>query len=168
MVQHIGSFPSPRPPLEESIPQKKQHNDPQPREGPILLQQQFPIDPHRRPLIFPTIFPQPLTHIAHPLQTIPPVQQILNILRHDLGHIPQLIIQFIQILRGAGVLVGFLGALDEGVEFDEGVGAAGGGKVLGGGVGGCEFGGEVGEVGEGEFARVGAVADGEEADGGGD
>lgn len=36
------------------------------------------------------------------------------------------------------------------------------------GVGGCEFGGEVGEVGEGEFAGVGAVADGEEADGGGD
>ena len=36
------------------------------------------------------------------------------------------------------------------------------------GIGGCEFGGEVGEVGEGEFARVGFLADAEEADGVGD
>ena len=32
------------------------------------------------------------------------------------------------------------------------------------GVGGCELGGEVGEVGEGEFARVRGVGYGEEAD----
>lgn len=61
-------------------------------------------------------------------------------------------------------MVGFLGALDEGVELDEGVGSQCWGEVLRGGVGGCEFGGEVGEVGEGEFARVGFIADAEEAD----
>ena len=32
-------------------------------------------------------------------------------------------------------MVGFFGALDEGVEFDEGVGGVGGGEVLGGVVG---------------------------------
>jgi hypothetical protein len=37
--------------------------------------------------------------------------------------------------------------------------------VLGGGIGGGEFGGEVGEVGEGEFSGVGFGADAEEADG---
>ena len=46
-------------------------------------------------------------------------------------------------------MVGLFGALDEGVEVDEGVGTAGGGEVVCGGVGCCEFGGEVGEVGEG-------------------
>lgn len=55
--------------------------------------------------------------------------------------------------------------MDEGVELDEGIGAQSGGEVLLGGVGGGEFGGEVGEVGEGEFAGVGAVADAEKADG---
>ena len=65
-------------------------------------------------------------------------------------------------------MVGFLRALDEGVELDEGVGPQGGRLVRAGGVGGGELGGEVGEVGEGEFARVGLFADGEEADAGGD
>ena len=46
-------------------------------------------------------------------------------------------------------MVGFLGTLDEGVEFDEGVGAARGRQIGGGIVGGCELGGEVGEVGKG-------------------
>lgn len=109
-----------------------------------------------------------MTHIAHPLQTISPVQQILDVLRHHLRHIPQLIVQLVEILGCTGILVCFLGALDEGIELDEGVGTAGGGEVLLGGVGGCEFGGEVGEVGEGQFSGVGAVADGEEADGGED
>ena len=57
-------------------------------------------------------------------------------------------------------MIGFLGALDKGVEFDEGVGPAGGGVDLLRGIGGGEFGGQVGEVGEGKFARVGGVGDG--------
>ena len=48
------------------------------------------------------------------------------------------------------------------VELYEGVGAAGWREILRFGVCGCEFGGEIGEVGECELARVGAVADGEE------
>jgi len=35
---------------------------------------------------------------------------------------------------------------------------------LGGGVGGCEFGGEIRQVSEGEFSRVGLVADSEKAE----
>lgn len=61
-------------------------------------------------------------------------------------------------------MIGFLSALYEGVEFDKGVGAAGWGEVLLGGVGSCEFGGEVGKVGEGQFAGIGFVADCEEAE----
>ena len=61
-------------------------------------------------------------------------------------------------------MVGLLRTLHEGVKFDKSIGTAGWGEVLGGGVGGCEFGGQVGEVGEGKFAGVGVVADGEEAE----
>ena len=157
----------PASPLKKPPPQQKNRNHPDPRKRPILLQQQIPINPHRRLPIFPAILPQPARHLAHPLQTITPVQQILDILRHHLRHVSQLVVQLIKVLARPRVLVCFFGALDEGIEFDEGVGAAGGGEVGGRRVGGCEFGGEVGEVGEGEFARVGAVADGEEDEGGG-
>jgi len=133
-----------------------------------LFQQQFPIYPHRRLPILPTILPQPPAHLPHPLQTIPSVQQILDILRHHLRHICQLAVQLVQITRCAGVAVRLLCPLHEGVEFDEGVGTQGGRGELGRGVGGQEFGGDVGEVGEGEFARVGGVADAEEADVGAD
>jgi hypothetical protein len=58
--------------------------------------------------------------------------------------------------------------LDERVEFHKGVGAEVGRQELRGGVGGAEFGGEVGEVGEGELAGVGALADADVDDFGGD
>ena len=129
-----------------------------------LLQQQLPIYPHRRLPILPTILPQPPGHLPHPLQAIAPIQQILDILRHHFRHISQLIVQFIQVLRRSTVLVRLLRPLYERVKLDKGVGSQGRGEVLCGGVGSCELGGQVGEVGEGEFARVGFVADAEEAD----
>ena len=127
----------------EPPPYQYNHHHPNPRKRSILLQQQLPINFNSRPLILPTILLQAIRHLPHPLQTIPSIQQILNILRHNLRHIPQLIIQLIQILTRAAILVCFFSPLHEGVKFDKGVGAAGGGEVLGGGVGGCEFGGYV-------------------------
>jgi hypothetical protein len=61
-------------------------------------------------------------------------------------------------------LVRRLCLLDEAVEAGKGVGPQPGRAVLFGAVGGVELGAEVGEVGEGELARVGAVADAEEAE----
>jgi hypothetical protein len=55
-------------------------------------------------------------------------------------------------------------ALDERVEFDELVGAARGREVLLGLVDGCELAGEIRQVGKGQLAGVGAVADAEEAE----
>ena len=151
----------------EAPPYKQHHDQAQRAQGPILLQQQLPINPHGRPPILPTILPQPPAHLAHALETVAAIEQILDILGHDLGDVAEVVVELVEVLRGAAVLVGFLGALDEGVEVHEGVGAQGGGVDGGGGVGRGEFVGEVAEVGEGEFARVGAVGDGEEADGGG-
>ncbi len=143
----------------EPPPNKNQDEQSQPSKRAILAQQQLPINPHRRPSILGTILPQPAAHLPHTLQTITPIQQIFNILRHDLGNIAQLVIQFIQVLRGARVRVCGFGARDEGVEFHEGVGSHGGREDLLQRVGGAEFGGEVREVGEGELAGVGALAD---------
>jgi len=114
-----------------------------------LLQQQFPIYPHRRLPILSTILPQPPAHLPHPLQTIPSIQQILDILRHHLRHVRQLAVQLVQITCRAGVAVCLFCPLHEGVEFDEGIGAQRGRGELGCGVGGEEFGGDIGEVGEG-------------------
>ena len=153
---------------EKAPPDEKQHDKPHRRKRSVLLEQQLPIDPHSRLPVLLTILPQPLAHVSHPLQAVPPIQQVLNIFRHDLCHVPQLVVELVEVLRGAAVLVGFLGALDEGVELDEGVGAQGGRLVGARGVGGGKLGREVGEIGKGEFARVGLFADGEEADAGGD
>lgn len=65
-------------------------------------------------------------------------------------------------------MVGLAGLLDEAIEFDESVGACVLGEVLLCGVGGGEFLGEVLEVGEGEFARVGVVGYAVEDEVGGD
>lgn len=92
-------------------------------QGPAsyLLQHQLPINSHGGPAILLTVLPQPAAHLPHPLQTVPAVQQVLDIFGHDFSDILELIVQFVQVRGGPGVLVGFLGALDEGVELDEGI-----------------------------------------------
>lgn len=134
---------------EESPPHKNHNKQPQPPNRTILLKQQLPINPNRRLPILLTILPQPRTDLTHPLQTISSIQQILDILRHDLGYIAELVVQLIEVLRCAGVGVGAFGTVDEGVEFHEGVGTEGGREKGVRRIGGTEFGGEVGEVGEG-------------------
>jgi hypothetical protein len=127
-----------------------------------LLHQQLPINPHRRPLILPTILPQSATHFSHPIQTVPTVQQILNILGHDLRHVLQLILNLVQVRTRPRILVRLLGLLDECVELHERVRPTRRAVVLRGRVDICEFGGQVGEVREGEFAWVRGVADAQE------
>jgi len=55
----------------------------------------------------------------------------------------QLGVEAREVVCGSGVLVGFFGALDEGVEGGVGVGAEVGVEVLVSGVGGLEFGADV-------------------------
>lgn len=108
-------------------------------EQSYLAQQKFPIDPDSCLAVFPAVLAEPAAHISHALQTVSSVEQILNVLCHDLGDILQLIVQLVQVLGGSAVLVRLLGPLDEGIELDEGIGAAGSGEVLLRGVGGGEF-----------------------------
>lgn len=146
---------------EEPPPQKDQYNKAQRAKGPILLQHQLPINPHSRPPVFLTIIPQPRANLAHPLETVPAIQQILNILGHDLGHIAQLVIQLVEILRRAGVTIGRFGFCNKVIKLHKRIGPQRRVEELGHGVHGGELGGEVGEVGEGEFAGVGAFGDAE-------
>ena len=125
--------------LKESPPYEYNHYHPHPDKRPVLFEHQLPINLDRRPPILLAILPQPPRHLSHLLETVSSIQQILNILRHNLSHIPQFIIQLIQVLTCSAILVRLLGALHKGVKFEERVGATVGGEVLGGGVGGCEF-----------------------------
>ena len=129
-----------------------------------LLQQQLPIDPHRGLLVLPAVFSQPARDISHSLQAVSSVEQVLDVLGHDLGHILQLVVELVQVLCCTRVLVRLLRALDEGIELDKGIRPTRGREVVMDFVGCCELGGQVGEVGEGEFAWIRAVAYAEEAE----
>lgn len=87
-----------------------------------LLQQQLPIYPHRSLPILLRVFPQSPTHLPHPLQTVPSIQQILNILRHYLRHILELTIQLVQITRRPRIAVRLLRSLHKRVEFHKRIG----------------------------------------------
>lgn len=84
-----------------------------------LLQQQLPVDPYCRLLVLPAVFPQSARDVAHALQAVSSVQQVFDVLCHDLGHVLQLIIELVQVLCRSGVLVCLLCALNEGVELDK-------------------------------------------------
>ena len=144
------SSSSPEPPH-----QKNEYNQPQPSKRPILLQQQLPINPHRRTLILSTILPQPTTHVPHLLQTVPPIQQILDILRHYLRHILQFVVQPAQIVRGPAILICLFRAFNEAFELAVLVGSKGGREVVGAFVAGLKFGADILQEGEGEFFGVG-------------
>lgn len=150
--------------LKEAPVDENQDEEAQTSKGAILLEHKLPVDAHRSPTILFAIIPQPTANLSHALKIITTVKQVLNILSHDLRNVAQLIIKLIKILRSAGVSVSSARLCDEVVKLHEGVGAEG--RVVDGlrGVCGCELAGEVGEVGEGELARVGALADAEEDD----
>lgn len=57
-----------------------------------LFNQQFPIDANSGTFIFLTVFSQPARQLAHPLQAVPSIQKILDILGHDLRDIPKLVV----------------------------------------------------------------------------
>jgi len=108
---------------EESPPEKDNNEQGQSAKRPILLKQQFPINSNSSLPIFLTILPQPTADLTHALQTISPIQQILDILSHDFRNVSQLIVQFVEVLSGSRIGISGFGALNESVEFHEGVGS---------------------------------------------
>lgn len=133
----------------EELPVEKYNNkESQSTNGSILLQQQLPVDPNRRLSIFSAVLSESATDLTHSLQAISPIKQVLNVLGHNFSDISELIIEFVKVLSGAGVGVGGFSARDKGVEFHECVRAERRRVHLLGWVGGAEFCGEVGEVGE--------------------
>lgn len=150
----------PKPPY-----QQDQYDQPQRAEGPVLLEQQLPIDPHRRALILRAVLPQPTAHVPHLLQTVSTIQQILDVLRHHLRDILELVVEPAEVVGRAGVLVGLLRALDIAIELAVGIGPELGIEVGGAIVGCLEFGADVFEVGESELLWVRALGDGDIGEG---
>lgn len=122
-----------------------------------MFQQQVPVDLDGRPPVLLAVVPQPAADLAHALEAVAPVQQVLDVLVHDLCDVAQLVVELVEVLGGARVAVGALGLGDEAVELHEGVGPQGRVEQLLHGVGGGELGGQVRQVGEGQLARVGPL-----------
>lgn len=144
-------------PSKEAPPYKDDHDEPQAPQRPVLFQQQVPVDPDGGPPVLLAVVPQPAADLAHALEAVAPVQQVLDVLVHDLCDVAQLVVELVEVLGGAGVAVGALGLGDEAVELHEGVGPQGRAEELLRRVGGGELGGQVGQVGEGQLARVGPL-----------
>lgn len=123
-----------------------------------LFYEQLPVDAHGGLLILSAVFSQTPRQLAHPLKTVSSVQQILDILRHNLRDISKLIVHLVEVLRRPAILVQLLRALDKRVEFDKGIGPQSGRQILRGRVRRSEFGGDIGKICEGKLARIRLVA----------
>lgn len=113
-------------PLPKAPNQQYQDDQTKRSKRPVLLQQQLPVDPDGRALVLRTILPQPRAQVAHLLQAVASIQQVLDVLCHHLRHIFQLVIQPGQVVCGATVLVRLLRAVDVALELGELVGSQGG------------------------------------------
>lgn len=86
-----------------------------------LFQQKLPVDTNCRLPVFPTVLSQSTRHFAHTFKAIPAVQEVFDVLGHDLRHIPELVIEFIEVLGCSTVLVGLLCPLNECIELNKGI-----------------------------------------------
>lgn len=149
-----------REPLPEESPEEEQHDDRDDAgDWAILLQQQLPVDADRGALILGGVLAKTAAHITHLVKTVAAVQQVVDVLRHRLMHILQLIVEAVEVILRAAVLVELLGALKEAFELGVGVGAHTGVKVLFALVRALELFAHVFEVGEGQLLGVASLGD---------
>lgn len=150
--------------LKETPVDEDQDNEAEHGKRPVLLQQQLPVDAHRRTPVLLAVVAQPAADLAHLVQVVAAVQQVLDVLGHDFCHVAQLVVELVEVLRGAGVGVRRARLADEVVKVHKRIGSQARVLHLGGRVRRVELAREVGEVGEGELARVRALADAQEGD----
>lgn len=149
---------------EKSPVDEDEDDESQTCKGRVLLDEQLPVDADGGAAVLLAVVAQAGAQLAHAFKTVATIQQILDVLGHNLGNITQLIVDLVEVLGSTGVGVGGLALGNEVVELHEGVGPQRRRVDLGDRVGGGELAGEVGEVGEGELARVRRGAYGEEDD----
>lgn len=148
--------------LEESPVDKHQKDEAQSRQRTILLQQQLPVDTHSRPSVLFAIVAKTAANLAHLLEVVAAVQQILDILGHDFRDVAQLVVELVEVLRRARVGIRRARLGDEAVKVHKRIRPQRRVVHLVRRVGAVELGGEVGEVGKGQLARVRALADAQE------
>ena len=102
--------------------------------------------------------------LTHLLQRVASVQQVLNVLRHDLCHVLELIVESAKVVGRARILVCSLRLLKEAVELGVCVWAELRVEVVVALVGGLELVADVFEVGDGQLLRIAAFGDCEVCD----
>jgi hypothetical protein len=147
----------------EEAPEQEQHDDGSyPGNGTVLLEKQLPVDADSRALVLGRVLAQPAAHVAHLVQAVAAVEQVVDVLGHGLVHILELVVEAVHVVLRPAVLVEFLCALEEAFELGVGVRAQARVEVVFALVRALELLAHVVEIGEGEFLRVTAFGHGHE------
>lgn len=144
----------------EEAPEEEEHDDrSNASDWAVLLQKQLPVDADSRTLVLSRIFAQTAAHVAHLVKAVATVKQVVDVLGHGLVHILQLVVQAVDVVLGAAVLVELLCALEETFEFGVYVRTQTRVEVVIALVRALELFADIFEVGKGEFLRVAAFGD---------
>lgn len=133
------------------------------RDGRVLAQQQLQVDLARGAAVLLGVLSQRGAQVAHLVERVAAVQQVLDVLGHDLLDAREVLVELVQVVLHALVAVELLGLLQEVVECDERVGPHGRLGVLVA-VGVLELLRDLAQVREREVARVPALGDDEVRD----
>lgn len=148
--------------LEETPVEEDDNDEANGGKGTVLLEQQLPVDPYSRPPVLFGIVSQPAADLAHAVEAITSVEQVLDVLGHDLCDVAQLVVELVEVLGGAGVGVRGARLGDEVVKLHEGVRPQARVVQLRGRVRRRELARQVGKVREGQLARERPLADAQE------
>ena len=146
--------------LVEKAPEEKQYDDGNDTGNrTVLFEKQFPVDADSRALVLGRVFAKTAAHVTHLVQAVTAVKKIVDVLGHGFMDILELIVEAVEIVLCAAILVQLLCALKEAFKFGVGVRSHAGVKVLVAVVGALKLLADVLEVREGEFLRVAALGD---------
>jgi hypothetical protein len=146
----------------KEAPEEEQHDDGSySRNWSVLLEKQLPVDADCRALVLGRVLAQPAAHVAHLVQAVAAVKQVVDVLGHGFVHILELVVESVHVVLRPAILVEFLRALQEAFELGVGVRAQARVEVVFALVRALELLAHVVEIGEGEFLRVAAFGDGD-------
>lgn len=146
--------------LPKEAPEEEQHDDGDDAcDRAVLFEEQLPVDADSCALVLGRVFAKTAAHVTHFVQAVTAVQKVVDVLGHGFVDILELIVEAMEIVLRAAVLVKLLCALEEPFEFGVGIRSHAGVQVLVAVVGALKLLADVLEVREGKFLRVAALGD---------
>lgn len=117
----FASRPSIKPSIEETPEEEQDDDSCYARDRTILLEKQFPVYADCRALVLGRVLAQTAAHVAHLVQAVAAVEQVVDVLGHGFVHVLELIVQSVHVVLRPAVLVEFLCALEEAFKLGVGI-----------------------------------------------